>query len=62
MNFWSALRNTAAITVASVANMLIGSMTDISLHGKKWKINKVIFGSIFSINGRSIPGVYDSIG
>ena len=44
MNFWSALRNTAAITVASVAvNMLIGSMTGYFFARKKWKINKIIF-------------------
>ena len=49
MNFWSALRNTAAITVASVAvNMLIGSMTGYFFARKKWKINKVIFAAFLA--------------
>lgn len=42
MNFWSALRNTAAITVASVAvNMLIGSMTGYFFARKNGKLIKL---------------------
>lgn len=44
MNFWKALRNTAFITVGTVAlNTLVSSMTGYLFARKKWKINKVIF-------------------
>lgn len=44
MNFWTALKNTAIITVLSVVvNMFIGSMTGYFFARKKWKINKFFF-------------------
>lgn len=44
MNFWTALKNTALITVLAVAvNMLVGAMTGYFFARKKWKINKFFF-------------------
>lgn len=44
MNFWTALRNTAVITVGAVAvNTLVSSMCGYLFARKRWKINKVIF-------------------
>lgn len=49
MNFWSALKNTAIITVVAVAvNMLIGSMTGYFFARKKWRINKIIFAAFLA--------------
>ena len=44
MNFWTALKNTAAVTVAAVvANTLVSAMTGYLFARKRWKINKFIF-------------------
>lgn len=44
MNFWSALSNTALITVAAtLLNTLVSSMTGYFFARKKWKINKILF-------------------
>ena len=44
MKFWTALKNTALITVTAViVNTLVGSMTGYLFARKKWKINKIIF-------------------
>lgn len=44
MNFGTALKNTAVITVVTVVfNTLIASMTGYLFSRKRWKINKVIF-------------------
>lgn len=49
MSFWSALKNTAAITIlAVVVNMLIGSMTGYFFARKKWKINKIVFAAFLA--------------
>lgn len=44
MNFWTALKNTAIVTVAAVIlNTLISSMTGYFFARKRWKLNKIIF-------------------
>ncbi len=44
MNFWTALKNTAIVTVAAVIlNTLISSMTGYFFARKRWKVNKIIF-------------------
>lgn len=44
MNFWTALKNTAVVTVAAVvANTLVSAMTGYLFARKRWKINKFIF-------------------
>lgn len=44
MNFWTALKNTAVITVSAVVlNTLISSMCGYLFARKKWKINKIFF-------------------
>lgn len=44
MNFWTALKNTALVTVsAMIVNTLVSAMTGYLFARKKWKINKVIF-------------------
>ena len=49
MNFWKALYNTAFITILTVVfNMLVGSMTGYFFARKKWKVNKIVFGSFLA--------------
>lgn len=44
MNFWTALKNTATVTVLAVlANSLVGTMTGYFFARKGWKINKIVF-------------------
>ena len=44
MNFWTALKNTAVVTVAAVlVNTLVSAMTGYLFARKRWKINKFIF-------------------
>ncbi len=44
MNFWTALKNTAIVTISAVlVNTLVSAMTGYLFARKRWRVNKVIF-------------------